>query len=111
VFSPLAQGILTNRYLDGIPADSRAGKPDTFLQPEKLTEDRMSKVRQLNKVALEHGLSLAQLAVNWTLRKPAVTSALIGASRSSQITEIVAGTRKLALSGEEIQEIDTILAS
>jgi L-glyceraldehyde 3-phosphate reductase len=111
VFSPLAQGILTNRYLDGIPADSRAGKPGTFLQPEKLTDERMNKVRQLNEVALQHGISLAQLAINWTLRKPAVTSALIGASRPSQITEIVAGTKKLDLSVEEITQIDTILAS
>jgi len=111
VFSPLAQGILTNRYLDGIPADSRAGKPGTFLQAEKLTDERMSKVRRLNEVALQHGVSLAQLAINWTLRKPAVTSALIGASRPSQITEIVSGTKKLDLSAEEITQIDTILVS
>ena len=71
----------------------------------------MSKVRRLNEVALQHGVSLAQLAINWTLRKPAVTSALIGASRPSQITEIVAGTKKLDLSAEEITQIDTILAS
>ena len=111
VFSPLAQGILTNRYLDGIPADSRAGKAGTFLQPEKLTDERMSKVRRLNEVALQHGISLAQLSINWTLRKPAVTSALIGASRPGQITEIVAGTKKLDLSAEEITQIETILAS
>lgn len=111
VFSPLAQGILTNRYLDGIPADSRAGKAGTFLQPEKLTDERMNKVRRLNEVALQHGVSLAQLAINWTLRKPAVTSALIGASRPGQITEIVAGTKKMDLSAEEITQIDAILAS
>jgi L-glyceraldehyde 3-phosphate reductase len=109
VFSPLAQGMLTNRYLEGIPSDSRAGKPGIFLNPEDLTQDRMNKVRQLNEIAMQHGISLAQLAINWTLRKPAVTSALIGASRPSQITEIVAGTRKLELSSEEVQQIESVL--
>ncbi len=109
VFSPLAQGVLTNRYLDGIPEDSRAAKPKTFLNPNDLTDERMSKVRRLNGIAQHLGLTLAQLAINWTLRRPEVTSALIGASRSSQITEIVEGTWKPVLSKDEIQAIETIL--
>ena len=109
VFSPLAQGVLTNRYLDGIPEDSRAAKPKTFLNPNDLTDERMSKVRRLNEIAQELGLTLAQLAINWTLRRPEVTSALIGASRPSQITEIVEGTWKAALTKEDILTIETIL--
>jgi L-glyceraldehyde 3-phosphate reductase len=111
VFSPLAQGMLTNRYLEGIPADSRAGKSGIFLKPEDLTQVRMSKVRQLNEIAMQHGISLAQLAINWTLRKPVVTSALIGASRPAQISEIVQGTQKLDLSSEELNQIETILSA
>lgn len=109
VYSPLAQGVLTNRYLEGIPTDSRAGKPGIFLNPGDLTNPIMSKVQQLNKIALQHGLSLAQLAINWTLRRPEVTSALIGASRPAQITEIVAGTQKSDFSKEELSAIDAIL--
>ncbi len=110
VFSPLAQGILTNRYLDGIPEDSRAGKPTTFLKPDDLTDQRISKVRQLNEVARELGLSMAQLAINWTLHRPEVTSALIGASRPEQILEIVKGTEKLEIEKDELSRIDSILA-
>lgn len=110
VFSPLAQGILTNRYLDGIPEDSRAGKPTTFLKPDDLTDTRISKVRQLNEVARELGLSMAQLAINWTLRRPEVTSALIGASRPEQILEIVKGTEKLELNKDDLFRIDSILS-
>ncbi len=111
VFSPLAQGMLTNRYLEGIPADSRAGKSGIFLKPEDLTKDRMQKVRQLNEIAMQHGISLAQLAINWTLRKPVVTSAFIGASRPAQISEIVQGTQKLDLSSDELNQIETILGT
>jgi L-glyceraldehyde 3-phosphate reductase len=110
VFSPLAQGILTNRYLDGIPVDSRAGKPTTFLKPDDLTDQRISKVRQLNEVAGELGLSMAQLAINWSLRKPEVTSALIGASRPEQILEIVKGTEKLEIHKDGLSRIESILA-
>jgi L-glyceraldehyde 3-phosphate reductase len=109
VFSPLAQGILTNRYLDGVPEDSRVGRSGVFLNVRDLTEQRMSKVRRLNEVAQEHGLSMAQLAINWTLRRPEVTSALIGASKPQQIIEIVKGTEKLEFSKEELQKIDSIL--
>jgi len=110
VFSPLAQGILTNRYLDGIPEDSRAGKPTTFLKPDDLTDQRISKVRQLNEVASEFGLSMAQLAINWTLRRQEVTSALIGASSPKQILEIVKGTEKLEINKDGLSRIESILA-
>jgi L-glyceraldehyde 3-phosphate reductase len=109
VFSPLAQGMLTNRYLNGIPEDSRAAKP-SFLKPEHLTDPKMDQVRRLNQIALDHGLSLAQLAINWTLRNPVVTSALIGASRPSQIEEIVTGTQKIDFSKEVLNQIEMILA-
>lgn len=111
VFSPLAQGILTNRYLSGIPDDSRAGKPGTFLRPENLTNEVLEKVTRLNKVALELDLSLAQLAIKWTLRQRAVTSALIGASRPAQIEEIVNGVAKPVLTPEILEQIETILST
>ncbi|OJX38202.1 MAG: L-glyceraldehyde 3-phosphate reductase [Chloroflexi bacterium 44-23] len=110
VFSPLAQGILTNRYLNGIPEDSRAAKPNSALDRAELSDMVISKVRRLNEFAQQLGLSLAQLAINWVLRRPEVTSALIGASRPSQITEIVQGTWKTALSKEDMQTIEVILS-
>ena len=110
VFSPLAQGLLTNKYLNGIPEDSRAAKPSIFLQPEQITDAVINKVKKLNKIAQDYGLSMAQMAINWTLRKPVVTSALIGASRPSQIEEIVKGTQKPGFSEESQQEIENILA-
>jgi L-glyceraldehyde 3-phosphate reductase len=111
VFSPLAQGLLTNKYLKGIPEDSRAGKSSSiFLNPKDITDPVIAKVRKLNGIAQEYGLSMAQMAINWTLRKPAVTSALIGASRPAQIEEIVKGTQKSGFSEESLQEIEAILA-
>lgn len=112
VFSPLAQGLLTNKYLGGsIPTDSRAGKPSIFLRPEHITDAVLAKVEKLNLIAEEYGLNVAQLAINWVLRDPVVTSALIGASRPAQIVDIVKGTQKLELSAESLKEIETILAS
>ncbi len=111
VFSPLAQGVLTNRYLSGIPNDSRAAKPGTFLRPENLTNEVLEKVTKLNQVAHELNLSLAQLAIKWTLRQRAVTSALIGASRPAQIEEIVNGVSKPALTPEVLEQIETILST
>ena len=81
VFSPLAQGLLTDRYLGGIPEDSRAGRPTGFLRPQHVTEERVAKVRKLNELAQARGQTMAQMAIAWVLRQPAVTSALIGASR------------------------------
>jgi L-glyceraldehyde 3-phosphate reductase len=110
VFSPLDQGMLTNRYLKGIPTDSRAGKPDTALGQEDITEDKLAKVRHLNEVAQKRSQSMAQMALAWVLRQPAVTSALVGASRVSQIEDSVATLRRLEFSPEEICSIEQILA-
>jgi L-glyceraldehyde 3-phosphate reductase len=109
VFSPLDQGVLTDRYLKGIPTDSRAGKPGTYLKREDISEDKLARVRKLNEVALKRGQSMAQMALAWVLRKPAVTSALIGASRVSQVEESVATLNKLEFSHEELSRIDHIL--
>lgn len=109
-FSPLAQGLLTNRYLKEIPSDSRAAKPHGFLKRDQVTDDRLDKVRQLSQVALERGQSMAQMAIAWVLRNPTVTSALIGASRPEQIDDIVATTQNLSFSAEELAQIDQILA-
>ena len=109
-FCPLAQGVLTGRYLKDIPADSRAGKPGTFLKRERLTPELLARVRTLNDIAQARGQSLAQLALTWVLRDPRVTSALIGASRVAQIEENVAGLSSAPLSGEELARIDAVLA-
>ncbi len=109
VFSPLAQGLLTGRYLAGIPADSRAGKPDTFLRPEDVTEERIARVRKLNELARERGESMAQMAIAWVLRHRGVTSALIGASKVGQIEEIVQVVDHPAFSNEELAKIEAIL--
>ncbi len=108
-FCPLAQGVLTGRYLDAVPADSRAGKPGTFLKRETLTPALLAKVRALNDVARARGQSLAQMALLWVLRDARVTSALIGASRVSQIEENVAGLSGAPLDAAECAAIDAIL--
>lgn len=109
VFSPLAQGLLTGRYLDGISEGSRASKAHGFLRPSDITDDKISKVRRLNEIAAGRGQSMAQLAIAWTLRNPVVTTAIIGASRISQIEEIVRVKDNLHLSGEEQNLINSIL--
>jgi L-glyceraldehyde 3-phosphate reductase len=108
-FCPLAQGLLTDRYLDGIPADSRVLKPHGFLKKRDIDQDRLAQVRALNEVAAERGQSLAQMALAWVLRNGRVTSALIGASRAGQIEQNVAAVSNLAFSQEELARIDTIL--
>ena len=108
-FGPLAGGVLTSRYLNGIPADSRAGHDPRYLKPESITEEKLEKVRKLNHMAEERGQTLAQMTVAWTLRSPAVTSALIGASRPSQITENVKALENAAFTEEEISAIDAVL--
>ncbi len=109
-FCPLAQGLLTNRYLDGIPADSRAGRDGTFLQPDRVTEPVVRTARRLNDIAQQRGQSLAQMALQWVLRDARVTSALIGASRPEQIVENVAATTQADLTTDEQKQIDDILA-
>src|SRR5581483_11494612 len=110
VFSPLAQGLLTDRYLHDIPPDSRAGKPTGFLKPEAITDARRTQITRLNAIAAARGQSLAQLAIAWVLRHPTVTSALIGATRVSQIDNTVAALDRLALSDNELRSIDEILS-
>jgi L-glyceraldehyde 3-phosphate reductase len=109
VFSPLAQGLLTDRYLSGIPKDSRAAKPHSFLKPEQVTEEKLAKVRKLNEIAQARGESLAQMAIAWVLRHTAVTSALIGASKVSQIEDGVAALKNVQFTTEELQAIERIL--
>ena len=109
-FSPLAQGLLTDRYLNGIPQDSRAGKKGTFLKRENITEEVLQKVKKLNNLAKKRSQSLAQMAIAWVLREPAVTSALIGASKVSQIEDAAGALKNLKFSDEELNSINKILA-
>jgi L-glyceraldehyde 3-phosphate reductase len=106
---PLAQGLLTGRYLEGIPEDSRAAKPHGALRPERVTEERIDQVRRLREIAQARGQSMAQMALAWNLRHAAVTSVLIGASKVWQIEDNVGALQNLAFSAEELAAIDTIL--
>jgi L-glyceraldehyde 3-phosphate reductase len=109
-FSPLAQGLLTNKYLgDTIPADSRAAGSSQFLSPEQITKAKLSKVVALNEIALSRGQTMAQLALAWVLRHKAVTSALIGASKVSQIEDSVGAIHNLVFDEEELKQIEAIL--
>ena len=105
VFSPLAQGLLTDKYLQGIPEGSRASHTSP-MSPDMLTEENLAKVRALNEIAKRRGQSLAQMAVAWTLRDPVVTSALVGASSVAQLEQNVAALDKLEFSPGELEEID-----
>jgi L-glyceraldehyde 3-phosphate reductase len=106
-FTPLAQGLLTDKYLNGIPKDARVNRPGGgSLQESHLSEANIAHVRGLNEIAKRRGQSLAQLALAWTLRDPRVTSALIGASRPEQIIENVGALKNLNFSAEELAEID-----
>ena len=109
-FCPLAQGLLTNRYLAGIPTDSRAAHDPRFLKPEHITETKVGQIRQLNRLAQARGQSLAQMALAWVLRQPAVTTALIGASKVSQIEDNLGALKNPDFSPEELASIDRILA-
>ena len=105
VFSPLAQGMLTDRYLDGIPADSRASREGS-LSRDLITEGSLEKIRALAAIASRRGQTLAQLALAWTLRDPRVTSTLIGASSVAQLEDNVGALDRLGFSPEELAEID-----
>lgn len=109
-FSPLAGGQLTDRYLNGIPADSRAASSSRFLQPEQLTAARLEKIRQLNTIAEERGQKLSQMALAWVLREEKVTSVLIGASKTTQLDDAVGMLQNRHFSTEECAAIDAILA-
>ena len=106
-FSPLAQGLLTDRYLHGIPADSRVMTDGRFLHKEQITEEKLNSIRELNALAAERGESLAQMALKWVLKDDAVTSVLIGASRPEQILENLKVQNSAPLTPEELKKIDS----
>lgn len=110
-FSPLAGGLLTNRYLNGIPDDSRIVTDGRFLKAEMLTDRKLEKIRALNTFAEARGQKLAQMALQWVLRQPAITSVLIGASKTSQIADAVAMLTQTPLSSDEIAQIEQIIAA
>lgn len=109
-FSPLAQGLLTDKYLHGIPADSRAAKPHGYLKKEAVTPDLVKKLSALNALAAERGQTLAQMALAWTLRHPAMTSTLIGTSRCEQVLDCLRAVGNTRFSADELTTIDTLLA-
>jgi L-glyceraldehyde 3-phosphate reductase len=109
VFSPLAQGLLTDKYLNGIPEGSRASRSDSFLTPEDITQEKINKVKQLNELAKIRGQTLAQMAITWILRLKSITSVLVGASREKQIIDNVAALTNLNWTDEELRNIDEIL--
>ena len=110
-FSPLNNGVLTDKYLHGIPADSRAGHDPRYLKPALITGEKLRKVARLNNMAISRGQTLAQMALQWELRNPAVTSALIGASRPEQILENLKSFDAPSLTREELIQIDNLLNS
>lgn len=110
-FCPLAQGLLTPKYLDGVPSDSRAKQESGFLQEDHVTPELVAKLQKLNAVAEGRGQSLAQLALSWTLRDARVTTALIGASRPSQIEENIKAAQKLGFADDELVAIEDVVAS
>jgi L-glyceraldehyde 3-phosphate reductase len=111
VFSPLAQGLLTDRYLHGLPQDARAVRDGRFLKPEHITPGVLARVRKLDELARSRNQSLSQMALAWVLRRNTVTSALVGASSLRQIQENAAVLCKLSFSSNELTQIDAILAA
>jgi L-glyceraldehyde 3-phosphate reductase len=109
VFSPLAQGLLTDKYLEGIPEDSRAAKPHGFLQADAVTSERVEKLRRLDQLARSRGQSLAQMALAWVLRHSAVTSVLVGASRAEQIEDSIGALDRLDFEAQELESIEEVL--
>src|SRR5665213_1351950 len=110
VFSPLAKGVLTDRYFKGIPADSRAGRDQRFLRPADITDGVLAKTKLLNDLAQSRGQTLAQMALAWVLRHKVVTSALIGASKVQQVDDCAGAVKNLSFSAAELAQIETILA-
>jgi L-glyceraldehyde 3-phosphate reductase len=108
-FSPLAQGLLTDRYLNGIPEGSRASKEHGFLKPAHVTDDKIEKVKKLNALVQKRGQTLAQMALAWVLRHDTMTSVLIGACKVSQIEDAVGTLNNLDFSAQELTEIEKIL--
>ncbi len=108
-FSPLAQGLLTDKYLEGIPADSRAAKPHGFLKANQVTEDKLNKIRQLHAIARQRDQTLAQMALAWLLKDPRVTSVLMGVSKPAQLSDALQCLTNTRFSEEELSRIETIL--
>jgi len=108
-FSPLAQGLLTNKYLHGIPDDSRAARATGFLQKSAVTGERISQISRLNEIALQRGQTLAQMALAWLLKDSRVTSVLLGASRPEQLTDSLKCLDNIDFSAEELGKIEAIL--
>ena len=109
-FSPLAQGLLTDRYLKGIPSDSRAAKEHGFLKTQEITDDKLLRIRRLNDIAVERGQTLSQMAIAWLLKKPVVTSVLIGVSSVEQLDANLGTLNNLQFSEDELSRIEKILA-
>ena len=109
-FSPLAQGLLTNKYLHGIPEDSRAAKPHGFLQENQVTAERLHQLKELNALAVKRGQSLAQMALSWILRDKRITSVLVGASRPEQLADSIKCLDQLSFSEDELRAIDHVLS-
>jgi L-glyceraldehyde 3-phosphate reductase len=111
MFSPLAQGLLTDRYLNGIPADSRVAKSGVFLKESQITDEYLARARRLNAIAQGRGQTLAQMALAWVMRHPAATSVLIGASSAKQVEDNVAILNNLSFTDEELRAIEDALAA
>lgn len=109
-FSPLAQGLLTDKYINGIPEDSRAAKPHGFLQREEIKNELVEKITQLNLLAIERGQTLAQMALAWQLNKQYVTSVIVGASSIEQLQDNIEATENTSFSDEELEKIEQIIA-
>jgi L-glyceraldehyde 3-phosphate reductase len=107
-FSPLAQGLLSKKYLNGIPQDSRAAKPHGFLQREQVTEEIVRRVARLNELALRRGQSLAEMAIAWLLKDTRVTSVIVGASSVEQLKQNIRAVNNISFTGEELEQIGSI---
>ncbi|PRZ24064.1 L-glyceraldehyde 3-phosphate reductase [Flavobacterium granuli] len=108
-FSPLAQGLLTNKYLDGIPSDSRAAKAHGYLQQTDVTESRLQQIKELNEIAIQRNQSLAQMALAWLLKDPRVSSVLVGASKPEQLADSLLCLKNIVFSQEELNRIEKII--
>jgi L-glyceraldehyde 3-phosphate reductase len=108
-FSPLEQGMLTDKYLKGIPADSRAAKDGRYLKAEQIAPEKLAKIQALNQIALQRGQTLAQMAIAWLLKDPRITSVLIGVSKPEQLDDNVAAVKNSNFSASELSAIESIL--
>ena len=110
-FSPLEQGMLTDKYLKGIPADSRAAKDGRYLKPEQIGGEKLEMIKKLNEIAIKRGQSLAQMAIAWLLKDQRITSVLIGVSKPEQLDDNVAAVANSQFNSSELEEIKTILSA